>query len=611
MTLVHAARLTGRRTGTYIAIFASTYICFYLAGLMAEQMGVSVSRLSKGLVLASAVLVSLVGLLLPADDSREFYTAGRNVSPYFSGLSVAMTAVGGTGVICLTGALFKLGMDALVPMIGWVTGIVFAGVLLFPFLRKCGAYSVASFLGLRLDSRFVRMVSAGILIVPTLLVLAAEIRVGAFVASWISGYPEAATIVFVATLASTAVVVGGMRAFTWTSSTQAIAAILAIVVPATIVSLLISNLPVPQMMHGTLLRAYSRNEFAQAYPILQSSVIAFQMPGAGLEPFTGPFLQSFSHVGRLSAPFAILTIAFGLAGLPGILNRAGTSQTTYDARKAMGWAVLNTAFLLVTLASIAGFLRCYLIDQIASTPGDRLPIWFQSLQQLGAASVGKTREAIAMSAIAMKRDAAFIALPMAAGLPVPLVALAAAGALAAALAGASAHILALGGLISEDLLHGGRREPPEEAARLWSARIGVVAAGGAGIVVAFFVSDPLAAVLAALALSAATIFPVLLLSILWRKVSRLGAIGGMLAGGGTTLALILASMSGVMPVAPVLAGAVGVPVNLLVMVLLSEASPSGNRRALEVVRDVRIPGGEAVYDREMRLLRRKRASPGL
>ena len=608
MTVINAARVSNRRSGTYVAIFASTYVSLFLCALIAEQLGVARGALEKSMAVAPMFLFVGIGLFLAAEDSHDFYAASRRTAPYYSGLSLALTAIGGTGVVCITGALFKIGIDALVLLIGWVTGLVFAGVLIFPFVRKCGAYTIPSFLGLRFDSRVVRISSAAVLVVPTLLIVAAELRVGAFLLGWMTGQPEVLMIGLAAVLATAMVAVGGMRSLTWTSATQAIAALLAMVVPATIVSLLISNLPFPQMMHGNLLRAFSRSEFAQSFPPLSSGAAIFRLPGAALEPFDGPYLQSFGHVGPLSLPLIVLVIATGIAGLPALLNRAGTATTVYEARKSMGWAVLNAAFILMTLASVAGFMRGYVSEQIVNAAGDRLPLWFQSLQQHGLAAVGKTREAISLSGIQIKRDVAFVALPMAAGMPVALITLALCGALSAALAGASAHILALGGMIAEDLINGGRREAPEDARRLLAGRLAVGLSGGLGLAVACFVTDPLAVVVLALAFSAATGFPVLVLSILWRKVSRLGAVAGMMTGAGVTVVLMFAASTGVINMSPVLAAVFGGPANFLVMVALSQASPMTARRALEVVRDIRIPGGEAIYDREMRLLRRKRAS---
>ena len=612
MAMFHAGHLARRRNGTYLGIFASAYASLFLGALLAEQMGMAGAALDAALFFGPLALFMVIGVVTAADDGREFFTAGRSISATFSGLSLAIIALGGTGVVCLTGALFKIGVDALGLVVGWISGLVIAGVMLFPFLRKCGAYSVPSFLGLRLDSRIVRMLSALLLIVPTLLLLAAELRVAAFLGAWTTGQPEALMVVLAAVFATVAVVTGGMRALTWVTISQAIAALFAMTIPATIVSLLISNLPIPQLMHGNLMRAFNRIEATQAFGAPHAGMLAFEMPGAGLEAFTSTYLQSFAHVGRLSLPLAIMVIATGLAGLPALLNRAGSTPTVYEARKSVGWAVLGAAFMLLTLASIAGFMRGYVNEQIVGAAANKLPGWFQSLQQLGLSGVARGQAPgapVSLSAIFIKRDVAFVALPMAAGMPQILVALAAMGAIAAALAGASAHVAALAGMLSEDLLHGGRREAPEDAVRLWSARVAMGVAAGAGMVLAWMVSDPLEVALEALALSAATGFPVLVLTILWRKVSRFGAVAGMLTGFGITAVLMFASFTGMIGLSPVLAAAIGGPANLAVMALLSEASPLVSRRALEMVRDLRLPGGEAIYDREMRLLRRKRAAP--
>ena len=607
MAILSPTRHHRRRTGIFIGIFASAYATLLLGTLLAEQMGAGASTLKLALFALPVGMFVAIGLGAGADDGREYFAAGRTVPSYYSGLALAVTALGGTGVVCNTGALFKIGIDALVLVIGWITGLVLVGVLLFPFLRKCGAYSVPSYLGLRLDSRIVRMVAALVLIVPSALILAAEVRVGVFAATFLSGLPEAICAAIVAISAGAALLVGGLRGLTWASVTQAVAVLVSMALPATIVSLLISNLPLPQMMHGNLLQGFRRIEASQPFPALETGAAMFRMPSAGLEAFTNAYLQPFAHVGRLSMPFAILVIATGLAALPAVLNRAGTTKTVYESRKSAGWAVLTAAFMLMTLASIAGFMRGYVAEQIAGAAGDRLPLWFQSLQQLGFASVAKTSAAITLDGVRMQRDIAFMALPIAAGLPVAVTALAAAGALAAALAGAAAHINAIAGMISEDLLLGGRREAPEDATRLLTARVAVVGVTGVALVGGMMVSDPLAVVLIGLALSAATAFPVLVLSILWRKVSRTAAVAGMATGFGVTLALMFGAATGMIALPPVLAAAIGGPLSFLVIAIISRTAPLASRRAMEVVRDLRSPGGEATYDLEMRTQRRKRA----
>jgi cation/acetate symporter len=270
--------------------------------------------------------------------------------------------------------------------------------------------------------------------------------------------------------------------------------------------------------------------------------------------------------------------------------------------------VLTCGFMLLTLAAAAGFFRGYIVEQIVGAAGDRLPLWFQTLQQVGHAAVAKTSAAITLGEVATHRDIALLALPMAAGMPQTIVALAALGALAAAVAGAAGQIAALAGIVAEDLLAGGMREPPEDRVRLTSVRLTTAGVGGLAMIGAALVTDPLAAVLVALALSAASAFPVLVMSILWRKVSRTAAIAGMLAGFGVTLVLTFGGLSGLFPMPAVWASAIGGPLNFAILAIISEASPLRSRRALDVVGDMRLPGGEATYDREMRLLRRKRTT---
>ena len=124
MTLYHSERLRRGHTGTYLGIFASAYVSLFLGAMLAEQMGAAADVLDLTLFATPLVLFAVVGLAAVADDAREYFAAGRSVAPYFSGLSLAVTSLGGVGVVCITGALFKIGIDALALMVGWVTGLV-------------------------------------------------------------------------------------------------------------------------------------------------------------------------------------------------------------------------------------------------------------------------------------------------------------------------------------------------------------------------------------------------------------------------------------------------------------------------------------------------------
>ena len=611
MAMFDAERAPRRRSGSYLAIAAAAYVSLFLGALIAEQIDVASAKIDLVLLAVPALALVAAGIAAGADDAREFFTVGRNVPAFLSGLSLSVTTLGGVGFVCVTGALFMIGVDALPLLIAWVSGLVVASVMLFPFVRKCGAYTVPGFIGLRLDSRAARMLSALLLSVPMVLLLAAELAIAAGLLAGLTGTPRALCAVLVTVLAAATVVTGGMRALTWVTVAQSFAAALAMAVPATITSLLISNMPVPQIMHGIVVRTFAHLEGTQIFPVLHAGALEFSLPGAALEPLSGPYIQAFGHTGRIALPLTVMIIATGLAALPSVLNRAGTTPSVYETRKAVGWAVLDLALALLTLAAIAGFLRGYLDDQVVGARVGQLPQWFQALRQSGLADISKTRGAISAADILFRRDATIIGLPTAAGLPRVLVDLAVVGAMAAALAAASAHLNALAGMLSDDLVHGGRREPPDDRVRLQTARLATAPAAGLALVATWLISDPLAVALAALGLVSATIFPVLVLSILWRKVSREAVVLGMLSGFGLTATLMLASFAGIVSGTPLLAAALGGPLNLIVMWAVSETSPLLTRRGLETVHDLRIPGGEAIYDREMRLLRRKRAKPSV
>src|SRR5262249_27905587 len=158
----------------------------------------------------------------------------------------------------LTGTLLIVGADALCLSIGWYVGLVFMGVLFAPFLRKFGAYTLPGFLGRRFESVNVRMCAGLMLSVPILLVLAAEAEFAAYAAAWMLGQSERLMAVVVIAAAAGIVLAGGMRSLTWSSVAKAIAALLALAVPATIVALMISNLPLPQMTHGNIVRIVTR-----------------------------------------------------------------------------------------------------------------------------------------------------------------------------------------------------------------------------------------------------------------------------------------------------------------------------------------------------------------
>ena len=610
MAFTSSTRLVNPRLGTYFGIFTAALVALVLMALMLEQLGVADGLLRALMFAAPLLLYAAIGFNARAREPHDYFASGRRVPAFFNGLVLGVAALGGAGFLGLTGALFIAGFDALCLSIGWCAGLVFMAVLFAPYVRKFGAYTVPAFLGRRFDSRAVRVVAAAVLCPAILLLLIAETRFAAYACAWLLGQPEHVMTAVIIALVAAVLAAGGMRSLTWSSVAKAITALLALAVPATIFALMASNLPLPQMTHGNTLRVLTRMEMMRNVPILIAPPLALDLAGVGMEALAKRFAQSFGNVGPVGFVLASLVMAAGIAASPVLLPRSGTTPGVYEARKSLGWAVLVTGVVLLTLPAVAVYLRFLLFDQVVGQPPDQLPAWMQILQQAGIAQIEAGPQAVSLSRFGFERDAVLFSLPIAAGYPQVLVYLALLGALAAALTGLSASLFALAAIIAEDVVRASPVEVASDRARLGRARLALAALAFVGIWLAIAApADPLQLFLWAVTLSASTCFPVLVLSIWWRRTKALGAMAGMLSGLLVAGAVILLSETGAIALPSALAGALAAPCAMLVTIVGSLMAPAAGHNVLEQLREMRMPGGETVYDREMRRMRLKNRSP--
>jgi cation/acetate symporter len=610
MAATSRTRLVNPRLGTYFGIFAAAFVSLALMALMLEQLGVSERALRYLMFAGPIAFYGAIGLLSPTREVNDYFTSGRRVPAFFNGLVLAVTALGGSGFLALTGVYFAIGFDALCLGLGLCAGLVFMGVLLAPFLRKFGAYTIPSYLGRRFESRMLRVVAAAVLAVPLLLLLAAEARFASYAAAWLTGQHESVMAIVVVTCASAMVIGGGMRSHTWSGAAKAIVALVALAVPATIVALMLSSLPLPQMTHGNTLRVLTRLEGLRGLPDLPVSVLAVELPGVGLEPLTRRFIQAFGSVGSLAFVLMALVTMAGVAASPVLLSRPGSTPSVHETRKSLGWAVLIVAFVMLTLPAVAIYLRLMLLDQVVGQPADRLPAWFDALQKAAIARAEGTSQTIAFVDVSFDRDAVLFSLSYAARLPQSLAYLAIAGAFAAALAALAAALVGCSSLLSEDVVHGLRAEVPPDGTRVGSARVAVIAvAAVTGWLGAAAPADPLKLFLWSLSFSAAAAFPVLLLSVWWRRTNAWGAAAGLLAGLTVTALAIFLSESGAWALPSVLAGALGLPAGMAAAIIASVLTPAPSRHIVNILQEIRVPGGETLYDREQRLLRLRSRAP--
>ncbi len=492
MSLTSRTRFVNPRLGTYFGIFASSLAGLVMLLLIFEQLGTSDSVLRWAMLLGPLALYAAIGLCVPTQEPLEFFAAGRRVPAGYTGLGIGVATLGATGMVAMTGVFFLIGFDALCLMIGALAGFVIMSVMLAPFFRKFGAFTVPSYLGRRFESKFVRLLSAALLAVPALLMLAAELRMGAFAAGWLSGQPQSIMILVLVAAFIVTVVLGGMRSLTWSGSAQAIAAVLALIVPVTIVAVIVTNFPLPQLTNGPLLRALTHTEAAQGLAMVDAPSLTFALPGDGIGHIVKRFTAPFGAIGPIAFVVAMLTVMAGIASSPWLIPRVTMTPGVYETRKSLGWATVYLGLIMLTAAAVSVFMRDFLMDMIRAGPSGTLAPWMQQLIQLGFVSVDTAAAPLTYSSFGFLRDGVLLSLPVAAGLPSVFVYFAAAGIVAAALVGAGATASALGNVIAEDVVNGLSWEPLPRAGRVHMGRLAIGGAAVLGGVIALIApTDPL------------------------------------------------------------------------------------------------------------------------
>ncbi|MFN3869400.1 MAG: cation acetate symporter [Hyphomicrobiaceae bacterium] len=610
MTFTPRTRLVNPRLGTYFGIFAALLAGLLIVVLILEQLGVADLTLRWMMLAAPLVLYAVLGTASATSQSLDYFAAGRRVPAIFTGLSLAITALGATGLAAITGVFFVSGYDALAITIGGLAGFVVMGILLAPFLRKFGAYTVPTYLGRRFSSPALRVLAAALLALPMLFIVAAELRIGAYVAGWLIGWPPAVLAPLLALFVMASLVLGGMRSLAWSSSAQAITVVFAILLMAAIVALYVTKIPVPQLTYGPIVRSLIREEAALGLSQTAAAQLALKLPPEGFVALSKRFTTAFGDIGPSAFVITTWTVMAGLAAAPWLLPRVSATPGVYDARKSLGWATFFFGLLVLTMSAVAAFMRDPLVELALSGSSAGAP-WLSDLQNAGLAAVGPaTTPRAVIGSITFVRDGLLMALPIATGLPAAITYFAAAALIAAALAGAGATLLALANIMAEDMVGGLAPEPPTERPRLAVARMTMALAAALSLALVLLTpTDPLKLLLWALTVTATTAFPVLVLSIWWKRVNAPGAIAGMLTGFAIAVLAIAASEARMISGAGTIVAALGLPLGAVAAMVASLLTPAPSRHVLELARDIRVPGGEILYDREMHRLKLKRRSP--
>ena len=605
MAVTTHRRFVNPLLGIYFGIFASLMVALAVVLLVLEQLGISNSVLRYGMLVVPIALYIVIGVAAASQDPADYFVAGRRVPAVYTGLVMACGAIGATGMVAGTGLFFINGFDAWCLSIGLSAGFVVMALLVAPYLRKFGAYTVPSYLGRRFDNRLLRVISAAILMVPMVLIVVAELKMGAFAGAWLSGLPERLVMQLMVLVLIPMLVLGGMRALTWTNAAQAIVLLLALLLPVAIVAAIETNLPLPQLSHGPVLRGIGRLEAIQGVPMPVAAPFTIDFAGLDLRSLGHRMAQPYASVGPLGFILLTATLICGIASSPWLLPRSGATPSVYDTRKSAAWAIVFCGLIMLTAASIAVFMRDIVMDQLVGRNPRDVPAWFRDLAGLGHAAVANATDQLTTGGLSFRRDATIFALPIAAGFSPVVLYMALAGAVAAAFLGASTAIVAMSNMLAEDGV-GGLVWEPAPRMRLAVARIALVAVAVlAGWIAMLVPADPLDLMLWGFALAASAAFPVIVMSVLWKRLNAFGAGVAMIAGFVTALLAITAGEAAWLGIPGTLAAVFGVPAGFIAAAIATRLTGRPDKHVLMLVRDMRLPGGETLHDREVRLARMK------
>jgi cation/acetate symporter len=517
------------------------------------------------------------------NTTAGFYVAEQGIPPVANGAAIAADWMSAASFISMAGLISFLGFDGAIYLIGWTGGYVLLALLLAPYLRKFGKYTVPDFVGDRY-SEAARTVAVVAAVFVSFTYVAGQMRGVGIVFSRFVGVSITAGVIIGMAVVLFYAVIGGMKGITWTQVAQYSVLIVAYLIPAWAIAGTVADIPVPQISFGTI---------AQELDGLQQDF--------GLNEYTAPFTNRPMQDVFLVA----LTLMIGTAGLPHIIVRFYTTPSVRAARYSAGWALLFIAILYTTAPAVAVFAKTNLLNDIAGQQYSARPEWVRNWEETGLMVFDDTNDNGVIDSITpdatttpgemtVSPDIIVLANPEIAGLPAPVIGLVAAGGLAAALSTASGLLLVIGSAIGHDLYFKRFRPEATEKQRLMAGRLAiagaVVVAGYFGVRPPGFVGQVVAF---AFGLAAASFFPVIVLGIFWKRANAAGAMAGVISGLGFTALYMWATLYGGMEpwfdISPEGIGTIGAIINFTVTYFVSKATTPPSAEVQALIEEVRHP----------------------
>ncbi|MFY7802542.1 MAG: sodium:solute symporter family protein [Limnoraphis robusta] len=541
------------------------------------------------LVLLSFILYLYIGWSSRVRDSKGFYVAGQGIPALANGAATAADWMSAASFISMAGLISFLGYDGSIYLMGWTGGYVLLALLLAPYLRKFGKYTVPDFVGDRYYSNIARLVAVFAAIFVSLTYVAGQMRgVGIVFSRFLQVNIETGVVIGMVIVGFFSVL-GGMKGITWTQVAQYCVLIFAFLIPAFAISLLLTGNPIPQLSLP----------FSDILPKLNQI-----QTDLGFQEYTQPFVNK----SMLDVLFITIALMVGTAGLPHVIVRFYTVPDVRAARYSAGWALLFIALLYTTAPALAAFARYNLISTLHDQPIEQVRqldwvnkwektglLGFEDQNNDGRFQLTPDPET---NEIKIDRDIIVLSTPEVAKLAPWVVALVAAGGLAAALSTASGLLLVISSSVAHDVYYRMINPGASESLRVMVGRImvgfAIAIAGYFGINPPGFVAEVVAF---AFGLAAASFFPVIILGVFDKRTNREGAIAGMIVGLAFTMYYILGvkfynmepwffgvSAEGI--------GTLGMMLNLIVTFGVSRVTPPPPESVQRLVEELRSPGDE-------------------
>jgi cation/acetate symporter len=548
-----------------------------------------------------------------ASTTKDFYVAGSHVHPVANGMATAADWMSAASFISMAGLIAFMGYGGSLFLMGWTGGYVLLAMLLAPYLRKFGKFTVPEFIGDRYYSKTARIVAVICLIIASVTYVIGQMKgIGVAFSRFLEvdynlGLVIGMGIVFVYA------VLGGMKGITYTQIAQYCVLIFAYTIPAIFISMQLTGVPIPQLGLGSTMTG------SEVYLLDRLDQVLTDL---GFAQYT-----TQARLSHLNMFVYTMSLMIGTAGLPHVIIRFFTVPKVKDARSSAGWALVFIAILYTTAPGVAAMARLNLVETINKPDGTQLiyaerPTWVKKWEATGLleftdkngdGEIVYAADPNVNEVTKIDRDIMVLANPEIAGLPNWVIALVAAGGLAAALSTAAGLLLAISSAISHDLLKGVFRPDVTEQQELLASRIAmafaILLAGYLGFNPPDFAAGTVAL---AFGLAASSIFPALMMGIFNKNMNKEGAIAGMVAGIGVTL-LYVFQHTGIMFIAstsylgdmqpnwflgiePNAFGAIGALVNFAVAYGVSKVTAPPPEHIQHIVEDIRVPhgAGEAI-----------------